>query len=105
MAQIKYRLFSSDKTGRKHLQMKPDPLFNDWIDMQCPFTAPVAVPVQNSLGHSDIRIIGRSCGNDCPLFTILPSNKINLNCGSTETVIVPEPKQDRKHDSSTIFLS
>ena len=42
-ANIKYRLFATDKTGRKHLQIKPDPSLNNWIDMQCPFTAPVAV--------------------------------------------------------------
>lgn len=105
MAQIKYRLFSTDKTGRKHLQMKPDPSFNNYIDMQCPFTAPVAVPVQNSLGHSDIRIIGRSCGNDCPLFQISTNNNIHLNCGRFLTVIKPETEQDTKHDKSTLILS
>lgn len=104
MAQTNYRLFSTDKTGRKNLQIKTDPSQNNWIDMQCPFTAPVAVPVQNSLGHQDIRIIGRSCGNDCPLFNVLHNNLIQLHCAFRETTICPDKEQPTEQNKSSLFL-
>jgi hypothetical protein len=108
-ANIKYRLFATDKTGRKHLQIKPDPSLNNWIDLQCPFTAPVAVPVQNSLGHSDIRIIGRSCGNDCPLFCVgqnIPNiTEINLKCSNMLSISIAETEQETEQRNSGLYLS